>query len=357
MARILHVLPGPRAEGTPRLVLDWLSAGVHEHDLLFLNPEGELKSEFLAKNVWQRYNDKFAVSFFAARQIARLTEEVCLERKPDIVISWPMGFSQWIHWGARRAGIKKLIVHSGNPPGTAFVGRYIYTYLSFWIGYFLGSKVICCSDYIKNEFGRIPFLSKKMFIRVYNCINVKRFVVKDPVKKPGQVVMVATMETHKDHETLLKAWRIIEDRGHPYKLVLAGSGTLEEKLKDTASELKLSNVHFIGSRENIPVLMNESPVFVLSTTIQEGFGTVLLEALASQCTVVATDVPACREVLQSGKFGTLTPPANEQALADAIIAAMQRQQTTKEDSEKAAYVLQFTPEIMMQAYVDIANRS
>src|SRR4051812_30593834 len=100
MAKILHVLPGPRAEGTPRLVLDWINAGIHEHELLFLVPDGELKNEFQSKNVWQRYNDQFKVSFFAARSITRLVKSTCLERKPDIVISWPMGFSQWIHLGA-----------------------------------------------------------------------------------------------------------------------------------------------------------------------------------------------------------------------------------------------------------------
>src|SRR5262249_22076695 len=50
----------------------------------------------------------------------------------------------------------------------------------------------------------------------------------------------------------------------------------------------------------------------------EGTPSVLLEAAACNCALVATDVPGCREVVQDRKTGLLVPPRNPQALAEAL---------------------------------------
>src|SRR5204863_7697125 len=63
-------------------------------------------------------------------------------------------------------------------------------------------------------------------------------------------------------------------------------------------------------------------VFVFSTTNAEGFGIALAEAMAVGLPVVASDVPACREVLDGGRGGRLVPPKDGPALAGAILGLL-----------------------------------
>ena len=63
----------------------------------------------------------------------------------------------------------------------------------------------------------------------------------------------------------------------------------------------------MDSRSDIPKLLANADIFALSTTAEEGFGIVLIEAMAAGLPIIATDVPACREVLDNGKAGILVP--------------------------------------------------
>ena len=66
--------------------------------------------------------------------------------------------------------------------------------------------------------------------------------------------------------------------------------------------------YFFGSRTDIPNLLANADIFALSTTGEEGFGIVLIEAMAAGLPIIATDVSACREVLDNGNAGILVPP-------------------------------------------------
>ena len=353
--KILHVLTAPRAEGTPRLVLDWLSLKDHEQEVVFLKGRGELTSTFENTGVWQYYNKDFPLKFTNGPKIVQLIRSICKARKPDVVISWTTGMSQWIHAGARLAGVRKLIVHAGNAPGKTFIGRYLASYFSYWTGLVLGSKVIACSKYIRDEYVKIPLVASRQFHWVHNCVNAERFQVKGYTRNDDAAIMVATLEPHKDHETLLKAWKILEDRGISAELKLAGDGSLRNKLEELAAQLKLRRVVFLGSRSDIPGLLAQSKVFVFSTTPQEGFGTVLVEAIAAGCIIVASDVPACREVLDNGNYGMLVAPANPEKMADALAIALNDELREEVRRKRQEYLEQFTPSSMMKKYLQIVG--
>ena len=59
---------------------------------------------------------------------------------------------------------------------------------------------------------------------------------------------------------------------------------------------------------NIPKLLGEAEIFAFSTTESEGFGIVLIEAMAANLPIIASDVSACREILLEGKAGLLVEP-------------------------------------------------
>ena len=117
--------------------------------------------------------------------------------------------------------------------------------------------------------------------------------------------MVARLDEIKDQETLLKAYSQVTKK---CKLVLVGDGNKRLYLEGLASQLGLDvKKIFIGSKLDIPAMLAEADIFAFSTTLSEGFGIALIEAMAAKLPIIATDVPACREVLDNGKAGILVP--------------------------------------------------
>ena len=85
-----------------------------------------------------------------------------------------------------------------------------------------------------------------------------------------------------------------------------------------------ADVLFPGWVDNPYAWMRRASVFVLSS-VWEGLGNVLIEAMACGCAVVATDCPhGPREILDDGRFGPLVPVRDSQALAAAIIDTLDR---------------------------------
>jgi glycosyltransferase involved in cell wall biosynthesis len=133
--------------------------------------------------------------------------------------------------------------------------------------------------------------------------------------------MVAWITRAKDHETAIRAVALLRQRGHPVHLGFAGGARRQDRqtrLESLAHSLGVSEaVTFLGVRDDVPDLMGASDV-VIHATHSEGLPGTILEAFASRTAVVASDVPACREVLDNGRYGLLVPPRDPRALADAV---------------------------------------
>ena len=131
MTRILHVLTSPRAEGTPRLVLDWLTVAQHEQGVAFLQGEpADLLEDFRRTGCWLRTGAAIVPGPRKFVAIARAVHGWVREFEPNVVIAWPTGFSHWIFLGARAAGSRAaLLSHGGNPPAAHWFGRYVATWI------------------------------------------------------------------------------------------------------------------------------------------------------------------------------------------------------------------------------------
>jgi glycosyltransferase involved in cell wall biosynthesis len=101
-------------------------------------------------------------------------------------------------------------------------------------------------------------------------------------------------------------------------LLVAGRGPLEAEIHQRAAGADLAGrVRFLGSRGDVPALMNAADAYVLSSD-WEGMPLVLQEASCTRLPIVATDVGGNREVVVDGKTGLLVPSKNAQALAAAM---------------------------------------
>ncbi len=140
---------------------------------------------------------------------------------------------------------------------------------------------------------------------------------------------VGRLEEQKDYPTLFEAVaRLVASfnsgpgpwRG--MKFVIAGSGSLEERLKSSAREAGLDpHVAFLGDRKDVADLMDAADGYVMSSA-WEGLPMVLLEAGAARLPAVVTDVGGNREAVTGEAVGALVPSADAAALASAMTRLM-----------------------------------
>lgn len=137
-----------------------------------------------------------------------------------------------------------------------------------------------------------------------------------------RLITVGTLKTVKDHATLLRALvRIRQTRDA--RLLILGEGSERPKLEALVAELGLTDVvQLPGFRPDPHGYVANADAFMLSS-LNEGFGNVLVEAMACGTPVVSTDCPTGPgEILDGGRYGRLTPVGDADALAAAVLETL-----------------------------------
>jgi len=136
------------------------------------------------------------------------------------------------------------------------------------------------------------------------------------------VIGIGRLHAQKDYETLIRAFSIVRKDRTAHLLIL-GEGTERNRLLDIVKELGLEDfVEFHGFVSNPHAFISRASILALSSR-WEGFGNVLVEALAAGTPVVSTDCPGGpSEILEYGRFGKLVPVGNAEAFANAILSTL-----------------------------------
>ena len=192
------------------------------------------------------------------------------------------------------------------------------------------SKAVAVSEGVAGELMGLAHLPQDKIAVIHNPVIGDEFAAScvEPVDHPWLnerdytlFVTAGRLVPQKDHETLLRALALHRSR-KPSRLLVLGSGELEQSLRVLAQHLGIADaVDFLGFKANPLPYFRLSDVFVLSSR-SEGFGNVLVEAMACGTPVIATD---CRhgpsEILQDGLCGTLVPPCDPMSMAVAMDGA------------------------------------
>ena len=194
--------------------------------------------------------------------------------------------------------------------------------------YRFADKVVCVSTGAANEVKKITKLANKDIRVIYNPVVTADFLeeANKEVSHPwfsGEhlvLITVGRLEVAKDYPTLLKAFKRVKDTLEDAKLIIIGDGPDKESLIRLSKDLGLEHdVSFLGFIDKPYSYIKQAHVFILSSA-WEGFGNVLVEALAVGTPVVSTDCPSGpSEILKEGEFGRLVPVGDELSLAKAII--------------------------------------
>ena len=169
---------------------------------------------------------------------------------------------------------------------------------------------------------------------IYNGLNpmfVEQLAqsTRQPSTAGPHLIIVGRLEEQKGHATLVAAMADVLRQLPTAQLTIVGVGSLRAALVAQSRELGIAAaIHFLGGRDDVPQLLRQSDIFI-SASNWEGFPTVILEAMAADLPVVATDVGGSRELVQTGETGYLVPPRDPAALAAAIVKLWADRATTQ----------------------------
>jgi len=137
---------------------------------------------------------------------------------------------------------------------------------------------------------------------------------------------IGRLELRKGHGTLIKAMPLILKKVPNAILLIAGHDPwgYGEKLEIMIDELKLnSKVKLLGFQNDIPSFLHAIHVFAFASS-SEGFGQVIIEAMAAGKPVIANRIPPLTEIVLDGQTGLLVEPDNPEAFARAVVWLLQK---------------------------------
>lgn len=257
----------------------------------------------------------------AREQIFSLRREV-KSRNPDILFS-TMLHGNLAAWFSTRLmiGKPKLVLRETN----SHRHRDDLSTLLRWLAglaYRGADRVIALSHGVQQELEELYRLSVGQVETIHNPVRIDAFEAASPARQIPRtelrILTIGRLAHQKNHADLLRAVAKLGDL--PIRLTILGEGPLRADLTTLATELSLQErVEMPGFVEDPGAYLSQADVFVLSSRY-EGFGHVLVEAMAAGLPVVSTDCPyGPKDIITSLQDGILVPNEDPDGLAKAIL--------------------------------------
>lgn len=139
------------------------------------------------------------------------------------------------------------------------------------------------------------------------------------------IVFVGRMEKRKGLRYLISAYGRLKWEYPQIRLIIIGPGKLDPASERVLGERVLDDIEIVGGVDyaELPRYYRTADIFISPATGGESFGIVLLEAMATERPIIASNIPGYAGVMQHGVQGLLVEPQDDQALAAAIVELMQ----------------------------------
>lgn len=357
--RISVFVPDLRGGGAERvnllLLLEFLRRG-YSVDLIVLRKQGVLLEQVPATvRIIDLKADRIRRGMMPLIQYLR-------EVQPDALMAsmWPLTTLALVCVKlARFRGRLILSEHSSlsqSPQGTGLSGIALRASMRWVNG--KADEVVGVSAGVLNDlyglglpkdFGRVIHnpvaLSSRLLPEGKNCRKWVEHAAGE------RLLAVGSLKPAKDYPTMFRAVRSVVDSGRDISLLVLGTGPLQNELKRLICSLGLDDyVHFGGFVADPGPFYRVADLFILSSA-WEGFGNVIVEAMAAGTPVVSTD---CRsgpaEILDYGRYGRLVPVGDHVTLATAIVESLASAHDSVELKARAA---DFSVEVIGQKYLEL----
>lgn len=354
---LLPDLAGGGAERISLVVANEFARAGYDVEFVLMQARGELLDGA---------QESFSVVDLAtprARDLPFTLAKYLRHRKPSALMAamWPLTVIAPV--AARLSGHRcKVLVSEHNTLSMQYRdwGRFHRAMLrtTMALGYRLADSRVCVSKGLARDVAALSGLQPHQFDVIYNPVPPRPEPSRAAVNAAedlwaapsgARLVTVGSMEAQKNHALLLRAFAHLERPDA--RLMFVGDGTGRDALKSLARELGISDrVILTGFQLDPAPFYRTADVFALSSDY-EGFGNVIIEAMACGTPVVSTDCPSGpSEILDGGKYGLLVPTGDAKALAEAINSALESDKNIEQLKLRAA---DFTPAIAAARYLSL----
>ncbi|MFY9457878.1 MAG: glycosyltransferase family 4 protein [Candidatus Spechtbacterales bacterium] len=319
-----------------------LFIGVTEYDLLKENPHLAKKFEGLSENFdvisiargrpfhkrkWDStfYLIKYRFLFLPAA--LALGFYLCVSKKIDVIVCQTPLTEGLIGTVLKKVFRKELIVEAhgdwAETPffnrrrvGARFLRRIVP--IAARVSFRNADKIRALTNYFAERVRKIAPGKKYFIFPTYTDIDY--FLEETNVSFRKYILTVAVLSPIKNIEILIEAFAKIHEQFAGFRLIIAGEGPSLENLKLKVKNEKLEDIVIFTGRLSLGEVreaMKDCYVFVLPS-LSEGFGRVLIEAMALSKPVIASNVGGIPEIVKDGENGFLIEPKDTALLAEKL---------------------------------------
>ena len=292
----------------------------------------------------------------------------CLLKRLNVNIVHTHNQSAWLYGGIATKLSGKTLIHTEHTTVDSHEYLNKHWLLIERILALFTAQITTVSKSVKDFMVKNEGIKAEKIMVVYNGVAPETYqITVDIAQKKSSMGIskndfvvgnVSRLVRNKDHENLLKAFKLMTEKIDNIKLLLIGSGPLKPELVKVAESLEIADkIIFTGNRRDVPEILKIIDVFVLSS-IREGFPVVLLEAMSSGLPIVTTDVDGNGELVIDEENGYVVEARNSAALADATLRILNNKQVSQEMSNKNVLRInaRFTFDMMLENYEKIYNK-
>ena len=302
----------------------------------------------------------------------RIARRLMSEEKPHIAFGMMHYASTILALARKLFRIKTTIISSPRGPSTDYLSTcfskeserlFLKVLFSFFCRY--SDRIIVPSAGTKEDCV-MHFGADRERVRVINNsidagLISERSMEDIDIELPEGVFVISTagrLSMEKNMPLLLRAFTALR-KTVDARLLIIGDGPERRHLEAAASELGIrDDIFFTGFQENPYKYIRRSDVFV-HTCLVEGFGNMIVEAMACSVPVIATDCPyGPREIITNGEDGALVDMYDTDELVNAIHTILYNEEMKRKLSEGARQrSLFFSVERMVTAYEEVFQQS
>lgn len=328
--KIFCIIPSLRGGGAERiliLLLKYIDRNRFTPALVVFNTENAYKQDLPPDIPIICLNKKNRFDFF---RLAWNLSRIIKQGKPSLILSF-LTYTNYLTVLARNlvnSKIPLLLSEQSNLTQSLKLQRFkrIKKILIRNL-YPKATDIIAISEGVQEDLITNYKVPKNRCFVIYNGVEIERIrefadeKITHPWFKKDIPIIIACgrLVAQKNYPLLLKAMSLVLKEKNA-RLLILGEGKDRSKLGEYATKLDISqNLAFLGFQSNPFKYMSQATVFVLSSS-WEGFGNVIIEAMACGTPVISTRCPSGPdEIITDGVNGLLVPVRDVNALANAML--------------------------------------
>jgi glycosyltransferase involved in cell wall biosynthesis len=274
--------------------------------LFYLNEKSVLNNKINNDNVKKAFikvGNFSYLNFLKVNKVAKIFKDEAV----DVIVINSSQDMKFAGLAAKKAGVKNIIYRRGSaiPIKNTFINRYFFSNVI--------TNILANSFATKDTINakKINLFPKDKITVIPNGIETQKFLenfysIKEVNNEIFTLGNLGRLVKQKNQFFLLDVASELKKQNFKFKMIIGGEGKLKESLIEKSKKLHLENeVEFAGFVKNPKLFMSKLDVFLLSS-LWEGFGYVIAEAMLCKKPVVAFNVSSNPELVVENENGFLT---------------------------------------------------